>query len=146
MYIVPPDMVDDYRKKQRIENIEHPEKKVKLDVDERMNDILHDATVSDRDKVVLYSQLLHKLIKHPEQPAAVKPSLPRQNIPQEQSDHWADMTIQHVPSRYKQKAESLFKYLKQDNRVKWNRGGTLKIDGQNFPGTNVMDIVSYTTR
>ena len=166
MYLIPPDMVDNYQRKQRISNIENPERKVKEDVDDQMNDILHNSSLSDRDKVVLYSQLLPQLMKQrtptqqsttpktvehrpqpPQEPQ--QPQVPQepQAVPQvQQEDPWVNMSIKNVPAKYRRTADSLFSYLKLGNRVQWNPDGSLKIDDHDYPESNIMDIVGYTTR
>lgn len=139
MLLVPPDMVT----KHRIENIEHPERKAKEDVDSQMNDLLHDSSISDRDKVLLYSQLLHKLVKKP------IPEIPKTTLsppPSPTEDPWITMTMNSIPSTFKRNSKALFDYFKHTNAVQWKADGSLIIGDQDYPGTNIMDIVSYASR
>lgn len=63
MFIVPPDVMAGLQRKQRLEEIDQPERKVRGDLDAQMNDLLHSEDIPDREKLALYNQLLQHLLQ-----------------------------------------------------------------------------------
>ena len=63
MFLVPPDVMDGLRRKQRLEEIDQPERKVQGDLDAQMNTLLQRNDIPDREKLVLYNQLLQQLLQ-----------------------------------------------------------------------------------
>lgn len=63
LFLVPSDIMHSLQRKQRLEDVEEPEKKVKYEIDEKMNNLLDTKNISDHDKSIIYNQLLQTFLK-----------------------------------------------------------------------------------
>ena len=161
MFLVPPDVMDGLRRKQRLEEIDQPERKVQGDLDAQMNTLLQRNDIPDREKLVLYNQLLQQLLQQKTStslksgsPLVTGPPLPpppadglpsRADEDRRQTRISEEQTVESVPSNYRTKATSFLRYLK-NNQVHWTDDGSVVIRDQVIPGSNIIDIVNSAVR
>ena len=160
MFLVPPDVMDGLRRKQRLEEIDQPERKVQGDLDAQMNALLQRNDIPDREKLVLYNQLLQQLLQQKTSPSLKPggsplvtgpPQPPVDGVPlradedRRQTRISEEQTVESVPSNYRTKATSFLRYLK-NNQVHWTDDGSVVIRNQVIPGSNIIDIVNSAVR
>ena len=156
MFIVPPDVMDGLRRKQRLEEIDQPERKVQGDLDAQMNDLIQRNDLPDREKLVLYNQLLQQLLQQKtsgslstvtgqHQPPPPIPMDGSTSDDRRQKRISEEDTVESVPSMFRPKATSFLRYLK-NNQVRWTDDGSVMIRDQVIPGSNIIDIVNSAVR
>ena len=167
MYLVSPDLLEGMRRKQRLEEINQPERKVQEDLDAQMNALLNKEDIPDREKALLYNQLLHRFLQQQNSSGVEKTTLPQPPLkttttttpgvmpstsdvvatpPSEDSQqNWENQAIKSVPKLFRRKAESFLRYLK-NKQVQWRDDGSVVIRDQVIPGSNIIDIVNTVMR
>ena len=172
MYLVSPDLLEGMRRKQRMEEIDRPERKVQEDLDAQMNTLLHKEDILDREKALLYNQLLHKFLQQQnsswtgvekttlsQPPPKTKTTTNTTTTPiatpissdvvppssEDSQQNWENQAIKSVPKIFRRKAESFLRYLK-NKQVQWRDDGSVVIRDQVIPGSNIIDIVNTVMR
>ena len=151
MYVVPEDIMEVMRKRQRDRETERPQEKQRMDLDTELNKVLHHDEMNDYDKALIFNQMLNRYLQQKRVPAPDSPS----NIiattgsdisaSQTKLDSIQDQTIMSVPKPYRTKATAFLRYLK-DNDVHWETDGRVTIKGQTVSGSNILDIVNSAMR
>lgn len=174
LFLVPSDIMHNLQSKQRMEQIEQPEKKIKYDVDEKMNKLLSAKDISDHDKSIIYNQLLQMFLQqHQDRDLQtsqkdksinvtnLEESITQQKVPeadlaktssqQHKSNKSGQPTMEisnilrSMPKMYQRSTENFLEYL-TNNSVSWRDDGSLKIQDRVFPGSNIIDIANHLAR
>ena len=111
-------------------------------LDIEMRAILDRQDISDREKVMLYNQVLQRYLEYKDI-NQVKPTEPSQ------SSFDIETNIMDIlPKRadMRRKADALMKRIKEHPDMMWNERGEFIYQGRLIPGTNIIDLVSDVLR
>ncbi|KAK3914247.1 Putative uncharacterized transposon-derived protein [Frankliniella fusca] len=134
----------------------HPSNEVISELDSEMKKVLSQKA-SDSEKWKLYDQTLQRylhFIKEKRRPAEILMSS-AEETPQAKEENTNDdevirkRILDIVPSKSKQAASALFDILKSPRGhdwVSWEPHGAVKIEGVKIPQSNIIDLISDTSR
>lgn len=168
MAIVPADILNTIRGKQRYADTQNPEIKHMIELDKEMQSILHKDGVDDYEKALLYNQVLGKYLQHnsdqryastPPEVSQTKDSInsltnqsspsnvtqPGAVVDETVSGEIEDIMNLSVPKTLRSKAAALIKHFRKNN-ITWDDKGTIAISGKSLDGSNIIDIVNSAVR
>ena len=127
--------------------------KDKNDLDDEMNKILNDGTISASEKWKLYQQVLHRFLNVKDEPVKVnvenwqQPTQPIQSVGQSadqsvgQTAKPTDFT-KYMPKSYRKRGKDLLENIERTApNIKWNNFGEVSIDGKPIAGTSIEKLV-----
>lgn len=132
LYLIPEDVIQTWRNDQRSQQIDTPVKENLMHIDQNMQSILKDKTLTDYDKEKLYTQKLGTYVQV------------RDNSSKEANQSQDLMTS--IPKMYRAKAESFVKYLHSDKDLSWDEQGQLVLKGKVIPKTHIVDLIHDALR
>ena len=158
MSLIPSEMVDKMKFEHRYNQASNPSKYRAMAIDRDMESILSRSDIGEKEKAILYSQLLRKYLDviHPETPHHV--FTPHVTHPIEKVESPDDSksiatpssTVQGISSRHllknvpkysQTKARRLLTSLENDANFVWNGDGEISIGGHLIKGSNIRDII-----
>lgn len=117
------------------------------ELDKQMYDILYESNLTDEIKWKLYSQCLQKYLHRVsenarplEVPIIEKGEALTATAPSEIDLNLFSL-MQKVPNTVKGKAAMLYEYLKNGDKIKWTKNGSVAIDNSIIPESNIVDLI-----
>lgn len=122
-----------------------PLKKILSELDKEMSRVL-ESDMSDREKVFLYNQILHKYNEFRTQND--KPLTVQLKPPPEThlSSAVEDQVIQFMPMAHKTRAIDLMNRIKRSEDLSWNDKGEFVYQGKPIENTHMVDLVGDVMR
>ena len=134
LYLVPEDVINNWRSEQREKAIDLPVKTVTAQIDSKMSSILKND-MSDYDKEKLYAQELETL-----RTLRNKKALPSSN------KTMASLISSTIPMMYQRKAGGLLDYLKSSEDISWDERGQIRIGDQLLERSHLLDLIHDAVR
>lgn len=133
MFLVPEDLLNAWRSKQRTEQVDQPVNTVRQEEDSNISSNLNNPNISVYDKMTYHSQHLgkylntHNKLHTPSQPPAASIVPP----------------LHSVPKLYKRQAEGLLHTMQNDPAIDWNDKMELTVHNVPYPNSNVVDLIQH---
>ena len=119
----------------RIEPIEH--------LENEMHTLLDSKITDDRDKWMLYYQLLQRYFRHAEEER--KPFSTQHEEKESQNYRENGISNEHIleaiPITLKRKATSLLNWISRKENIKWDSLGEVNLEGVKITGSNIVDLI-----
>lgn len=130
-------------------------------LDQEMNLILNSPTLPDREKWTKYNQVLQRYlhfvdesrkpvamnITEREVPSSSEPELPDKTAEDVKAiDFMREQTLAAIPKVYRNNAALLYDKLSFADSVKWDRLGTVSINGRKITGSSITDLIADSVR
>lgn len=155
LYLVPEDVIQTWKNEQRIQQVDKPVETTLGKIDNNMQSILSNNSISDYDKEKLYTQKLgtyvdmrdrmappmHSTTSTPTSTATFTSSSPTTSNTAEFHD-----ILSTVPKIYRPKADTFLKYLQSDKDISWDDKGQLILKGKLIPKSHVVDLMHDSLR
>lgn len=109
-----------------------------------MQNVLQDHTLSESEKVQEYGQALQKFQLSLQKAKGQTPTSPPPTPPRTQT--LTERIMQSVPQTMRRKAELLLHMLKDHPHMSWGDQGVLEYDGKPIQGSNIIDLVNDVLR
>ena len=170
MVLVDPRVLEQLKDKESFEHEKQLDKKHSRSIEKKVTSatnleiesILSDNTISDDQKMKMYSMALNRYLsaaKRLEMPwfapvlgkrfkmgetAVITP--PASVEEKEAGKMTEDRIIKNVPKSYQVRTKRLIGHLKVYTGVSWNAKGEMVVDGKNLPGSNISVLVNNIIR
>ena len=124
-------------------------------LDDRIKQILDDDNLDEQKKIQLYTQTLqqYRNVRQNLEPAAASllatpTSTSKESITNNESTKvYADKSIiETVPTTYRTRASNLLRFIKNDDKIKWNDNGIVTYNGRTLNNSNIIDLVNDVVR
>ena len=137
LYLVPEDVINNWRSEQREKAVDRPVSSVTAQIDSKLSSILK-SDMTDYDKEKLYVQELEKLrtLRHQKAPS----------LPFNSSINSSPISLSSIPKMYQRKAEGLLDYLQSAKDVSWDDRGQLRIGDRLIDRSHVLDLIHDAVR
>ena len=139
MYLVPEDIINNWRSEQRTKQVGQPYNTAAVTADKILTDNLKNPLISDSERSMLNTQYLGAYLnafdklKSPS-PPQTSPAIVKQ---------YPTVSLDSIAPQYKRQAEALLRRWESDPSVEWNDQLRMSLDGTPIQGSNVIDLISH---
>jgi hypothetical protein len=117
---------------------------IQSQLDQEMEEILNRKGLSSGDKWKMFQQVLNRYLHHT--PSAQKPLALPIIDPIAATAGSFEYILESVPKTLMRKTGLLLNLMQASNRISWNKTGTVTIDNNSIPGSNIIDLVNDVVR
>ena len=117
---------------------------IQSQLDQEMEEILNRKGLSSGDKWKMFQQVLNRYLHHT--PSAQKPLALPIIDPIAATAGSFEYILESVPKTLMRKTGLLLNLMQASNRISWNKTGTVTIDNNIIPGSNIIDLVNDVVR